>query len=271
MSAVGAARSYEIAGIPCVVNAEPAVLDRVDKTYGGFRAEHDRGEQALTFDLASGEPLHDLFNRITEGIVGRLSLEGIYPIHAAALEHDGGALILSGRSNAGKTTLALRLLQDGLKLLSDELALSGPAGRTILPYRRSLHVRPGTPELIEELAFLARERKLELGGGIEWSLLPSELESVFPGCLGSASELSHVVLLGARAGSGTTARLEAVPAATAAVELVSATPAAAANFAAALDRMARLTDGARCVRLHPGSLEDSAALILEWLGADAAP
>jgi hypothetical protein len=247
------------------VSAEPAVLDRVDATYGAFRAELEGGEDVLAIKVADGEPLHGLFNKITEGVVERLARVGIYPIHAAALEHESGALIISGRSHSGKTTLALGLLQHGLRLLSDELALSGPEGRMILPYRRALHVRPGTPELIAELSFLEDANRRGLGGNIEWSLLPDELERIFPRSLGSAAELAHVVLLAARADESGQASLEEVPAAVAAVDLVRATPAAAADFGGALNRMVRLTDGSRCARLRPGTLEGSVSLLLEWL------
>jgi hypothetical protein len=258
-------RTYEIAGVPCVVAAAPAVLDKVDCTYGAFRADLGGTGDAVLIEVADGEPLHDLFNKITNGVVERLARAGVYPIHAAALEHDGAALIISGRSHSGKTTLALGLLERGLRLLSDELALSGPQGREIMPYRRALHVRPGTPELIEPLAFLENAERRRLGGDIEWSLLPAELEEVFPGSLGSAAQLDHVVLLGARAGSGAQARLEEVPASAAAIDLVRSTPAADYDFAAALERMARLTDGARCARLHSGALAESVELVLAWL------
>ena len=261
-------RTYAIAGVPFAVSAGTAVLDRVDSTYGAFRATLPGDGDVFAISLSDGEPLHALFNRITEGVVERLAARGIYPIHAAALEHEGSALIISGRSHSGKTTLALSLLGHGFRLLSDELAISAADGRTILPYRRALHVRPGTPELIGELRFLTQEPRLGLGGDIEWSFLPDELESIFPGCLGAAAPLRHVVILGARAGGTGEAKLEPLPATAAAIELVRATPAAANDFAAALARTALLVDGARCVRLHSGTLDKSRTLILDWLAED---
>jgi hypothetical protein len=262
----GCVSSYVIGGVPCVLTASAELIGHLDGTYGAFRAELPPGEEILELELAEGEPLVDLFNRLVEGVVERLSRRGIYAIHAASLVHAGRALIVSGRSGSGKTTIALGLVQHGLRILSDEFALSAPDARTILPYRRGLHIKPGTPELIAELGFLEGRARLPLGGGSEWALLPCELERVFPGCLGEAAPLRHVVLLETR--SDEPARLDPIPAALAAVELLAATPAAAGDFAGVLGRMTRLLDGTRCARLHPGLLADSLGLLLDWLASD---
>jgi hypothetical protein len=43
--------------------------------------------------------------------------------HAACLEHKAKALLISGRPGAGKTTLALHLVQHGLKCCADDIVL----------------------------------------------------------------------------------------------------------------------------------------------------
>src|SRR5262249_30026441 len=83
-----------------------------------------------------------------------------------------------------KTPRALGLLRRGLQLLSDELALSLPDGRTIAPYPRTPQLRPGTPELVAGLGFLLDREPDDVGAGRKWPLLPDELERTFPGCLG---------------------------------------------------------------------------------------
>lgn len=44
-------------------------------------------------------------------------------LHAAALEHDGEALVFAGESGAGKTTLSLALIARGWRLVTEEIVL----------------------------------------------------------------------------------------------------------------------------------------------------
>ena len=48
-------------------------------------------------------------------------------LHAAVVEREGGALILTGESGAGKSTLAALLGERGWRLMGDEFALVDPA------------------------------------------------------------------------------------------------------------------------------------------------
>jgi hypothetical protein len=276
---------YLVAGIPCAVTAPPTILRRVDSVYGPFRVDalaDDDDVYAFRIEPAgAGFAVRDsnglagrrvdengalatVLNSVASMVVRRLAATGIYAIHAASLRNDDGVVIVSGRSGAGKTTLALGMLGRGFRLLSDEYALALPDSRTIAPYRRSIQIRSGTPELVGELEFLL-ETPIDLGTGPSWSLSPEELDGVFPGCLGASGALRDVVLLAERT-AGPPSALEEVSPAHAALELVRATPAAAEDFAGALERMTRLVSGCRCVRLHPRSLESSLELLVEWLG-----
>ena len=278
-------RSYVIAGIPCLVTCPPSILEAFDSVYGTDRAELVPPVEALSFLVepdGSGYLVYGpdgvvdrradesrtagaLLNRLGSLVVDRLADRGTYAIHAASLRHGDGVVIVSGRSGAGKTTLALGLVRSGLRLLSDEYALAGPDARTILPFQRALQVRPGTPELITELSFLTERPLVDLGGGVKWTLGLADLEQAFPGSLAGPAPLRHVVLIGERAGDGASS-LEPVTTGFAAVELVRATPAAAESFTPSLERIGGLLAGCRCARLHPGSLESSVELLLGWLG-----
>ena len=285
--------SYSIAGAGCAFSAEPDLLDLIDATYSAFRVETvaggergyelalERGPSTLRIRDSLGqefvvadeaEGVVRALDLIVQYVVRRLGEDGLYAIHAAALELAGRGLIISGRSGAGKTTLALALLTRGFRLLSDEFALSAPDARSILPYRRSAHVRPATLELIPQLAFLEGLPRQQLGGGSEWSLTPESLDRVFPGCLGGPSTVSNILLLEAGDHEGRSA-LEPLAAAQAAIELVRATPAAAEAFTPVLARLSRLADGARCALLRPGTLESALDLVTDWVaqGATASP
>jgi hypothetical protein len=279
-------RAFEIVGVPVAVSSSlPIVIDIVEKTYTAFSAP--RASQPNPYSIEVGERdgaivIGDsdggsasaetgpeatiaVLNLIVQRVVGELAVRGLHAVHAASLATSQGGVIISGRSGAGKTTLALGLLTRGLRILSDEFAVVGPEAESVLPYRRSLHIRPGTPELVPQLAFLLERPRDQLGGGSEWSLSPAELDEVFPGCLGGPVAPMHVLLVEPRR-EGAASRLEPLASGVAAVELTRAAAAAATDFATVLARMSLLAGKTRCARLHPGSLESSLDLIIDWLG-----
>jgi len=70
-------------------------------------------------------------------------------LHGAALVHNGRAVVLAGRSHAGKSTLAAWLTHRGWGFLTDEAALVDPEGLIVSPFWRPINVRrPGPLESI---------------------------------------------------------------------------------------------------------------------------
>jgi hypothetical protein len=67
----------------------------------------------------------------------------ILPVHGATVQIGEAAAMLVGASRAGKTTMALHLASRGHPLLGDEIALIRLATREVVPFRRSVNVRPG--------------------------------------------------------------------------------------------------------------------------------
>lgn len=90
-----------------------------------------------------GELFQDAEWSIADAALGRLRHRYL-PIHAAAVSLDGSALLLVGEPEAGKTSLAAALARSGADLLSDEVALVAPDGRTVHPFLRDLIVHAGT-------------------------------------------------------------------------------------------------------------------------------
>src|SRR5205823_1687212 len=125
----------------------------------------------------------------------------------------------------------------------------------IMPYHRSLHIRPSTPDLIPELRFLLDRPQHQLGGGIEWALTPADLEHTLPGYLASAAPLRYVLLLDGAPQPAGSPSITPVPAAIATIELLRSTWAASIDFAAGLARIGLLLNGATCARLRAGALE----------------
>lgn len=281
---------YSILGVSVAVRSDIAeIVERIDETYIAFRRPTGSHDDALAIELrrleqddavlvsdSDGEArrwpdvpgaLIDSLGRIVHGVLARLHARGVYAIHAGAVVYRGGSLIVAGKSGQGKTTLTLGLLRRGLSLLSDEFAIVEPDTRQILPYHRSLHVRPGTPELVPELSFLQERPRHQLGGGIEWALTPADLERAFPGRLAAAAPLRCVLLLDGAPRPDAAPSLTAVPAALATMELLRGTWAASVAFADGLARISRLMDGVGCARLRCGALEPTLDCVTSWLEA----
>lgn len=67
---------------------------------------------------------------------------GELPLHAAAIEVEGGAILVSGQSRAGKTTLAAAFARRGYRVLSEDLSCIRLAGQTsVLPGPAMLRLR----------------------------------------------------------------------------------------------------------------------------------
>lgn len=86
-----------------------------------------------------------------------LKTRGIFPVHAAGLERNGVGILFPGRSNCGKSTMALNLLREGYRLLGDDtifLRRSGE-GAELLFFPEEVDVCAETVDLFPNLA-LAR-------------------------------------------------------------------------------------------------------------------
>lgn len=62
-------------------------------------------------------------------------------LHAAVVERDGRALVLTGESGAGKSTLAALLGERGWRLMGDEFALLDPDSGMIFPFPRAISLK----------------------------------------------------------------------------------------------------------------------------------
>jgi HprK-related kinase A len=62
-------------------------------------------------------------------------------LHAAAVEKDGRALVMTGESGAGKSTLAALLMRAGWRLLGDEFALVDLVDGTLHPFPRPISLK----------------------------------------------------------------------------------------------------------------------------------
>jgi hypothetical protein len=84
---------------------------------------------------------------LTEQLVTRCSPDIAF--HAACLKRGENSLLISGRPGAGKTTLALHLVQHGFEYCGDDIVLISPEGSAIgVPF--SPTIKPGAWQLLRQ-------------------------------------------------------------------------------------------------------------------------
>lgn len=78
-----------------------------------------------------------------------LAQRGRFALHASVVEIDGVGVAVAGSSGAGKSTTALRLMQRGHALVTDDVSPLDVAGPVITyPFARPVHVFPQTAALL---------------------------------------------------------------------------------------------------------------------------
>jgi hypothetical protein len=204
-----------------------------------------------------------LLHQLVVALMAGFQERGLLAVHAAAVARHGRAVVLSGPGGVGKTTLTLALASRGLEILSDELAVLDPAQQLVYPYRRNVHVRPGTPELVDGMANLSNRPREQLGGGIAWAIphadLGSKLDDEAP------RALAGVVMLRPHELDRAEPFIEPLRGSLAAIELMRATWAASRDYAGSLDGLARVVARTPCIALTPGSPMASARAIDAWM------
>jgi len=75
-----------------------------------------------------------------------------YYVHAAVVAWRGRGIVLPGLSQAGKSTLALALVLEGARFLSDEILAVAPASGRAVPFPRAIKIRDECTGYFPELA-----------------------------------------------------------------------------------------------------------------------
>lgn len=77
-------------------------------------------------------------------------VQGLVPLHAACVGHNGRGILLLGPSGSGKSTVSLHCLLQGLDFLAEDSVLVRPAGLLATGVANFLHVRPDTLRFLED-------------------------------------------------------------------------------------------------------------------------
>ena len=118
--------------------AEGQFLLRCTSGYGFHYAP---GEGITIERLADGDPAEEALWLNGSVYAAVACLNGLYPLHASAVAHNGAVYAFTGPSGAGKSTLVTGLGQRGFALFCDDtllLDLSDPAQPVALPGHKRL-------------------------------------------------------------------------------------------------------------------------------------
>lgn len=105
--------------------------DGVRLLAGGCWARMPTAEAGLPLEFVLGDgfvPDRAFGALLRCGLQHALALRGFVAVHAAAVELDGGAVVVAGWSESGKTETALGLIERGATFLSDKWTILGPDG-----------------------------------------------------------------------------------------------------------------------------------------------
>lgn len=106
------------------------------------------GGRSIRFEPAAADVPAGLVSMWLHGSVAALLLaqRGRFALHASVVEVDGSGIALTGERGAGKSTTALRLVQRGHRLVTDDVSPMDGDPVTVHGYSRPIHVFPQAAE-----------------------------------------------------------------------------------------------------------------------------
>jgi hypothetical protein len=116
-----------------------------------------------------------------------------YLFHAGVVSWEDKGIVLCGAANKGKSTLTLKLVQNGFKFLSDEVAFIDLSTCEVSPFPRTLGFREDTLARFPELKGLnERDSAKSLSGEDKWTV---DVEEICSGSLGKKCKVSYLIFL----------------------------------------------------------------------------
>jgi hypothetical protein len=149
---------------------------------GGARIDADLAPAALAEAAAEVAALH-----VPIALSFALRHHRVFHLHAAALVDGARAVLVAGEAHAGKTTLAVALLEAGLRALCDDAAFLAERGGALRlqGIARPFHLRPATLRAFPRAAALAgppnAEGRRDLDPAVAWG--PSPRGPAAPGAI----------------------------------------------------------------------------------------
>lgn len=93
--------------------------------------------------------------------------EGVFALHAAAVEHNGGAHIFIASTTSGKTTLTAYLTAIGMGYITDDCVMLDRASMEVYPYTTPFHLRDGGVEVLKKYGICINDATLVEDRGLK--------------------------------------------------------------------------------------------------------
>jgi hypothetical protein len=178
-------------------------------------------------------------------------------LHAAAAEHEGSAVLLPARMDAGKSTLVAGLTLRGFGYLTDETVAIDPRTTLVDPYPKPLSIEMGSWGALAPLRPRLDARFARFSDEI-WHVVP---DAIRPGAVADRCRVRAIV--SPRFEPGATTTLEPISRAEAVMMLAENAFNFPAHGAAGLDTLAAIVRPCECYRLTFGTLDDACDRILD--------
>jgi hypothetical protein len=143
------------------------------------------GDHLGTLRIGDGFPPSLVFEWSIASVLAQVQSHVLF--HAGAVSAQGQGILLVGDSGQGKTTLVLALLRRGFRFLSDDVGAIARATGQLVPFPRSLLLRPGTLArtgftLVQDPPWLGEKQFVDVA-------------EIMPNALGEPVPLRHIVFL----------------------------------------------------------------------------
>jgi hypothetical protein len=199
------------------------------------------------------------------GAVSAIVESSVVIVHGALVAWNGRGVLLAGRGEAGKSTLACKLWTRGAALLGDDVALLDPSSSEARPAPRRVSVRAASRALLGA-DFFARTMRGPSSVALPDSHVfhPDEIE---PCTRAAPVRLGAIVFLSRRGGAAAPACVEPIPAAHALLALLPYTNLRSGRtLGEAIRILTPLADGVPAYDLGRGPLDDMASVVEDLAG-----
>lgn len=131
------------------------------------------GHRRISNCAQASVALTHLFGHLNRRVVAA-AVPDAATLHAAAAAWDGRAVVLSGPTESGKSTLAAGLGLAGFEYLTDEVVVLDPETHEVAPYPKPLNIDPGSWSVLGRLRPVAPSAVPDIAD-TQWHVDPMRL------------------------------------------------------------------------------------------------